>query len=325
MDQKSYEVEQTAGILPLAHESFTPTKKAHPYEISDLDATLVSPTPEKTEETLNFRCKKEPAQLPQKYRRLLELFDRMTTSLRLLNLRKQLPTFQKIRRMVEILTGRKFSYKHLAQIKFIIPEAVQTDKVLVHNKKTLCMEPDIKVTLRFDVVDGHTEQSNYIALSRLMSSRLIKFVNAHSEVYDVPEAELPEPFNKKETTVSEKEEIANSLPMKSSIQTLPNLDRNEALIPSHFPSSFRRHFSTKEIGNLAKTQLSQSPISKEVGSSKVLQVANGNIPMNKLVFNEEVDTPGLSTPMATEDNKLKNMVNQNVTASGSIVKRSLDF
>ncbi|KAI3762140.1 hypothetical protein L1987_52563 [Smallanthus sonchifolius] len=348
MDQKQYKAEQTAKNLPVAHksclETFTPTKKPHIHEIPHFDANLVSPTPEKTEETVNM-YKKEHAKLPEKCRLLSEFFDRMTTALRLLNLRKQLPVFQNITRIVETLTGREFSYKNLAQIKFILPEAVQTDKILLHNKKTLCMEPHIKVTLLFDIIEGHIEHSDYMALSSLLFSRLLKFANEHSEDYDVPEAELPEPFNRKEITIS-----SNSSPMDSSIQVLPSVDETEPLNPSHLPPSFRRRFSAKEFGNPMKTKLSQSrnlPSSvKEVGFStcldvlkeeKDLQAANGITPMKKpLVISEmnvvikeiQVVTPDLSTPkrsVATEDNKLKNMVNEKVMASNLLVKRSLDF
>ncbi|XP_076947957.1 uncharacterized protein LOC143620047 [Bidens hawaiensis] len=399
MDQKQHEVEQTVNIVPVAHkscsESFTPTKKLHVKEIPLVDSSLVSPTPVKTEETVNrgrrepakvsekqaldqeenegeqtdnvlleahkscsesFTPTKEPntneiphfdadsvaptlekteetlAKLPEKQRLLSELFDRMTSSLRLLNLHKQLPTFQNIRRIVEVLTEREFSYKNLAQIKFILPEAVQIDKILLHNKKTLCMEPHMRVALLFDVVEGHTEHSDYLALSQLVFSRLLKLVNEHSEDYDVPEAVLPEPFNRKVITVSTK-----SLPLNSSIQTRPNLDETEPLSASHLPPSFKRHFSPKEF----KTKLSQSPVLsssiKEMDVSTCLDsvkqekaVDDGNTPTkNLLVVNEiNIETPDLSTPrrsMATEDNKSKNTVNKKVLLSGPFTKRVLDF
>ncbi|KAF5772869.1 putative CDT1 Geminin-binding domain, winged helix DNA-binding domain superfamily [Helianthus annuus] len=313
MDQNPYEVEEDADILPVAHKScselFSPTKKPQIHEISHLDSGSVSPTLEKTEETVNDSCKKEPAELPEKYKLLSELFDRMTTSLRLLNLRKQLPSFQNIRRVVEALTLRKFSYKNLAQIKFILPEAVQTDKILLHNKKTLCMEPDIKVTLLFDVVEGHNEHSDYIALSRLVSTRLFKIFNEHSEDYDVPEAELPEPFNRKEITIS-----ANPLPMNSSVRILPNVDETEPLNASHLPPSFKRRFSAIP----------------SVKQETALEVANENTPMkNPLVINElNIETPDLSTPkrsVGTEDNKPKSMVNLKTMGSSLFAKRILDF
>lgn len=44
------------------------------------------------------------------------------------------------------------------------------------------MKPDMKITLLFDVVDGHCEESVFVALSNLFSSRLRDFYVAHPEV-----------------------------------------------------------------------------------------------------------------------------------------------
>lgn len=348
MGQKPHEGEQ-AAVGPMADkscsEASTPVKKLHIHASQHLDANFVTPTPEKTDETLNIKCKKEPAKLPEKYGTLSEFFDRMTTSLRLLNLRKQLPTFQNICRQVETLTKRKFSYRHLAQIKFIFPEAVQADKILLHNKKTLSMEPDIKVTLLFDVIEGHVEHSPYIALCHTFFHRLIKFVNTHPEGCDVPEAELPEPFNQREITIS-----TNSLPVDSSVETLPNIDETKLLNPSHLHPSFGRHFSRKDFEESTKTELSPTPVlpssitisdttnNKEIGFSscsdpikldKPLQVASEATPMKPpLVLDEiTIETPDLSTPKRSvpTENKLKSVVSQKGMASNLFAKRSLDF
>lgn len=48
--------------------------------------------------------------------------------------------------------------------------------------KTMCMKPDIKITLLCDVVDGHHEQSAFIALSHTFASRLKNFLSAHPKV-----------------------------------------------------------------------------------------------------------------------------------------------
>ncbi|XP_024971376.1 CDT1-like protein a, chloroplastic isoform X1 [Cynara cardunculus var. scolymus] len=353
MGQKQLEGEQAAmgsscqSILPVADkscsEASTPVKKLHIHASQHLDANFVTPTPEKTEETLNIRCKKEPAKLPEKYGTLSEFFDRMTTSLRLLNLHKQLPTFQNICRQVETLTKRKFSYRHLAQIKFIFPEAVQADKILLHNKKTLSMEPELKVTLLFDVIEGHIEHSPYIALCHTFFHRLIKFVNTHPEGCDVPEAELPEPFNQRDITIS-----ANSLPVDSSVETLPNIDEAELLNPSHLQPSFSRHFSRKDEESI-KTELSPTSVSpssitsdttndRKIGYSscsdpvkhdKALQVANEETPMKPPLVLAEVttETPDLSTPKRSvpTENKIKSVISQKGMASNLFAKRSLDF
>lgn len=323
MDQKSHKGEQTAmphqSMLPMADksssESSTPIKKLHIQATKHLDANFTSPTPEKTDESFNIRSKKEPAKLPEKYSILSDLFNRMTTSLRLLNLRKQLPTFQNIRSQVEKLTGRKFSYKHLAQIKFVLPEAIQTDKILLHNNKTLTMEPDIKVTLLFDVVEGHIEHSSYIALCHTFSSRLLKFVNTHSEDCDVPEAELPEPFNQKEITTK-------TLTLMETV-TLPNVEEHEILNPSHLEPSFIRHFVKKEKEDTtSEKEIGLSSCLDTVKHEKIFEVVNGVTLVKPPLLNAE--TPDLSTPkrsVPTEDNK----DSQKVMESNIFAKRSLKF
>lgn len=76
VDQKTHEGEQTVikssleSTIPVADKSCpvssTPVKKLQIHESQRLDAHFVSPTPEKTEETLNSRVNKESAELPEK-------------------------------------------------------------------------------------------------------------------------------------------------------------------------------------------------------------------------------------------------------------------
>lgn len=77
---------------------------------------------------------------------------------------------------------RKFSHRHLAQIKYIVPEAIQIDKLLVHDEKTMCMKPDVKITLHFDAVEDHKEHSMFMTLSNLFASRLVDFLHKHAQV-----------------------------------------------------------------------------------------------------------------------------------------------
>lgn len=71
---------------------------------------------------------------------------------------------------------------HLAQIKYVLPEAIHIDKVLVHDNKSLCMKPDLKITLTYEVVQGHSSESTYMALRQLFGLRLMGFFNTHPEV-----------------------------------------------------------------------------------------------------------------------------------------------
>ena len=59
---------------------------------------------------------------------------------------------------------RNFSYAHLAQIKYTLSEDIEIEKVVVVDKKSLCMKPDLKITLVFEVVEDHSEHSTDLAL-----------------------------------------------------------------------------------------------------------------------------------------------------------------
>jgi chromatin licensing and DNA replication factor 1 len=67
-------------------------------------------------------------------------------------------------------------------MKYILPEGIEIEKVVVVEKKSLCMKPDLKITLVFEVLEDHSEQSAYLALGRYFNSRLINFFNQHPEV-----------------------------------------------------------------------------------------------------------------------------------------------
>lgn len=244
-------IEKSTAVSP------APVQKLGIIPNQNSELKLACQTPEKTNEHLH-RFKEGEVKLPDKYKIISEFFDCMNCSFRLLTLCKKLPTFQNISTQVEVLTKRKFMYSHLAQIKYILPEAIQIEKTLVHDKKTLCMKPDMKITLLFDVVEGHHEQSDFLALHQLFASRLILFFTMQPEACDVPEAMLPEPFSQRSQTLSSEQLIADS-----SIESQSTSIECELLSESLHPyPSLSRHFSQKAVGAEAeKTQLLQSPVS----------------------------------------------------------------
>lgn len=67
-------------------------------------------------------------------------------------------------------------------MKYILPEGIEIEKVVVIDKKSLCMKPDLKITLVFEVVKNHSEQSADIALRQYFNSRLINFFDLHPQV-----------------------------------------------------------------------------------------------------------------------------------------------
>ncbi|RHN52618.1 putative DNA replication factor Cdt1 [Medicago truncatula] len=66
-------------------------------------------------------------------------------------------------------------------MKYILPKGIEIEKAVVVDKKSLCMKPDLKITLVFEVVD-HFEQSADLAFTQYSNSRLINFFNLHLQV-----------------------------------------------------------------------------------------------------------------------------------------------
>ncbi|KAJ0878036.1 putative CDT1 Geminin-binding domain, DNA replication factor Cdt1 [Helianthus annuus] len=207
---------------------------------------VASVAPNPSPETPNSKSKtfKHPKSLPEKYEILCTFFDRLGSSLRLLGLKRSMPTFANISRMVRSLTDRSFGYSHLAQIKFILPEAVEIKKILVRDDRTSCLKPDLCISLNFDIVhddENPRSDSGYTLLSKLFRSRLSGFCESNPEGDDVPEGELPEPFNK-----SNKSSYTNPV-QKVNVDSVHDISstvsEQQPVAASIMPQSFKRRFS----------------------------------------------------------------------------------
>ena len=77
---------------------------------------------------------------------------------------------------------------HLAQMKYAFPEAIQIEKILVHDERSLCMIPEMKVTLVQDVVGCPLipNQSVSMALCKAFRARLLDFLKTHPKVLLFP-------------------------------------------------------------------------------------------------------------------------------------------
>ncbi|XP_043717849.1 CDT1-like protein a, chloroplastic [Telopea speciosissima] len=217
-------------------------------------------TPAKTiEPSRRDLLKDEALDVLDRCKTLIDLLDRMDSSVRLLQLCKKLPTFQNICTQVEVLTKRKFSYCHLAQIKYILPEAVKIEKILVHDEKTLCMKPDFKISLLLDALPAHPDQAASMAMWQVFRARLLDFYDTHPKECDIPEATiLPEPFNKTAISLPPK-----SLPVRSPKISSPTSIELELLSNSSHLCKFsgKRHFSKKIIiPEEEKTQILASSV-----------------------------------------------------------------
>ncbi|KAK9067556.1 hypothetical protein SSX86_011667 [Deinandra increscens subsp. villosa] len=182
--------------------------------------------------------------LPEKYETLAKFFHSFMLSIRLLGLKGSMSTFTKISRQVESLTDRTFAHSHLAQIKFILPEAIEIKKILVRDDRTCCMKPDLHLTLNFSIVQNDKKLSSdngSVLLNKLFRSRLVKFCKSNPEGDDVPEEQLPEPFNKPSIST-----FSNVI-QKANLDSVPDItspvSEQQPMAASLIPQSFKRRFS----------------------------------------------------------------------------------
>ncbi|XP_009782954.1 CDT1-like protein a, chloroplastic [Nicotiana sylvestris] len=181
--------------------------------------------------------------LPEKYEMLEKFFNSMDSSIRLLHLKGSATTFTNISAKVQNLTDKRFSYSHLAQLKFILPEAIEIQKILKHDELTCCMKPDLYITLNANAIEGSEKwksNTSSVLLRKVFRSRLLDFFKSHPGGDDIPEETLPGPFSQS------KQPVTNS--SRPSVSSLTNETPDGAFLlqsvaASHLSGSFRRCFS----------------------------------------------------------------------------------
>ncbi|KAL6953539.1 hypothetical protein U1Q18_045717 [Sarracenia purpurea var. burkii] len=145
--------------------------------------------------------------------------------------------------MIEFL--RRFSYGHLAQLKFILPEVFEIKRVLVHDERTSCMKPDLHVTMNADAIKNEGKlksTSGNSNMRKVFRRRLLDFYIAHPEG-EVPKGTLPEPFNQSNLDLhtSTTKKPSSSALLDESF-TVVQAEQQPAA-PTHLPQSFQKRFS----------------------------------------------------------------------------------
>ncbi|XP_028758339.1 CDT1-like protein a, chloroplastic [Neltuma alba] len=237
----------------------------------------------------------EPVKMPEKYEILGQFFDSLDSSIRLLHLKGSTTTFTNICPKIECLTDRRFTHSHLAQLKYIFPEALAIKKVLRFDERTSCMKPDLHLTLNPD--SKLFSEGGNVSLRKLFRTRLRDFYESHPEVDEIPEEMLPEPFNHRKQdrpletlrttsssfdTMPSNDAVAprraaepesmqhnamviNSEPAKGEENlSMPVNMSNEAhhqqpAVATHMSHSFRRRFSQKSVKDEADGVQQKSP------------------------------------------------------------------
>ncbi|KAL3531243.1 hypothetical protein ACH5RR_010565 [Cinchona calisaya] len=210
--------------------------------------------------------------LPEKYEILDKFFCSLDSSIRLLRMKGSTTTFTNISPKIECLTDRRFTYSHLAQIKFILPEAIEIKKILMHDERTNCMKPDLFIALHVDAIENvrkEKSESGNVQLRRVFRSRLLDFSKTHPGGDEVPEEALPEPFNQS------KKDFQTNLPRTSDpsmVGETPAVASSEQQpnASSHLSRSFTRRFSQRV--NVHETAQSERQ-ERVSGHASVLPVA----------------------------------------------------
>ncbi|KAL0844112.1 hypothetical protein Bca101_017358 [Brassica carinata] len=162
----------------------------------------------------------EKEKIPEKYETLGKFFDALDSSIVLSRLRGSKPTFSNISGKIEHLTERRFCYSHLAQIKHILPEAIEIKRVLIQDETTCCMKPELHVTLNADAVENN-DKSKKISLRKVFRSRLADFVKAHPQGDEVPEEPLPELFSTRKLNENSTDEFKSVSSVMEEMASIP--------------------------------------------------------------------------------------------------------
>lgn len=85
------------------------------------------------------------------------------------------------------LIFRRFTYTHLAQLKFILPEVIEIKKMVVWDEKTSRRKPDLHISMNIHAVpnDGKlkSEGGGIMRLRKAFRKRLADISKSYPEVY----------------------------------------------------------------------------------------------------------------------------------------------
>lgn len=76
---------------------------------------------------------------------------------------------------------RRFTYAHLAQLKYILQDLLNIERVVVHDARILCMKPELHINLLFDGCgkESKEKETMYVGMRKEFLARLANFAKAH--------------------------------------------------------------------------------------------------------------------------------------------------
>ncbi|GKV12507.1 hypothetical protein SLEP1_g23640 [Rubroshorea leprosula] len=142
--------------------------------------------------------------LPQSHEMLCEFFNSLDSAIRLSRMKGLMSNFATISPQVQRLTDRRFSCGHLAQLKHILPEAIEIKRVQMFDERTSCMKPDLHITINPDAIEFEAKsksESKNPNLRKIFRTRIEDFYKAHPQGEEIPKEDLPEPFSHSKQTL----------------------------------------------------------------------------------------------------------------------------
>ncbi|KAL0560332.1 hypothetical protein IC582_000733 [Cucumis melo] len=254
--------------------------------------------------------------LPEKFEMLCKFFYSLDSAMRLLRCKGVASNFSNVCPKVEALTDRRFSYGHLAQFKFILPEAIVLKKVVVYDEQTCCMKPDLHISFNFAVLENKEDQ--YMQLRKLFRARLSEFVSSYPETHDVPKDLLPNPFNFRSQDLVAKSNSLSSI--KTSIEQLAP----EQPMPSIEGICFNHHSEENQGFRIVKSTMSISGSSKQKEFSGLSHFSpsfsrrfSQKVVDREIAINDQVTTPSNQVSSCTD-------VETNIDTESSVVASSTE-
>ncbi|GAB2234565.1 hypothetical protein Drorol1_Dr00003821 [Drosera rotundifolia] len=210
--------------------------------------------------------------LPKKHEVLCEFFNAMVSSFQLLRLKRSSSTFENISAMVESLMGRRFTSDRLAQMKYILPEAILIKRIRVKDEETSCMREELFITLDADALKTNENAKGVggpSLLKKVFRSRVSEYHQTHSEDDDISKGSMPTLLN----------------PPKDSSE-LNTSGSNGVSKASHNPPSFRKCFPQKALSDTKESissVLGSQTRGNEDGKTDILGSLESSSKQSKLV------------------------------------------
>ncbi|KAH6828627.1 hypothetical protein C2S53_006625 [Perilla frutescens var. hirtella] len=238
----------------------------------------------------------------------IKLPENLDCSIRLLQLKGSATTFTNISSQIETLTERRFTYSHLAQLKFLMPEAIVLEKYLQHDERTSCMKPDLRITLDAEAIKSKGKSNSHsgnLKLRKVFRSRLVDFFKSHPEGDEVPEEVLLEPFSRPKENISANSAQPSGTASMGERQgvAFSGLPVRASILPPSFKRSFSQRVSDHQVEKLKQEFIisahpSVNSEDKFAGSSsgkEISEVARGSASETCFSYEASMDCKTLNT------------------------------